>query len=194
MFERHSTTRLRLSKDARDQFGALLVVMRNEYIAGMSAADGWDGEKDIESVSGAGVNYAKMIECIDRLLTRICQSWDQQKMGVGYNILSRALTNAGGRQLATHHIEEATAHYGITRLAGSRDRIKDAGNDKLPSQERDSAGRSFPGESGGIGDNVKHVDARPGRHRTNTEDSGGTGIGGSTVRTDATGPDSRDDE
>lgn len=171
MFERMSTTRLRLTKDARDQLASLLIVIRNECIAGASLARDETVILGEECIVGSAVNYGKQVEAIDRIITRLTQSFDVTKLSNGYNIFARAITNANGERLASRHIEEATNYYGSIRPDTGGDRIESKGDDKLSGEAGTGIDGPINSDRSGGESHPYYVDARPGRQDADTSDN-----------------------
>ena len=130
MFERISTTKLKLCKDARDQLGSLLVVIRNELLAGAIAGERQNDESISPVVAGSAENFVKQVEAIDRILCRLDQTFDTQKMALGYQILARATERSQTGRISSRLLNEATDFYGTQRSISDRYRIEDARYDK----------------------------------------------------------------
>ena len=133
MFERITATKWRLTKEAREQYGALLVYMRNEWIVAASGSEEAHPNSCSETAGSTARNYRKMIECIDRLLVRLDGSFDAHRMAHAYGILSLALTMSPTGRLSRQALDNAGIHYGPLAIGGSGGRVNDAGNDQLAS-------------------------------------------------------------
>lgn len=134
MFERITATKWRLTKEAREQYGALLVYMRNEWIVAASGSEDAHPNSCSETAGSTARNYRKMIECIDRLLVRLDGSFDAHRMAHAYGILSMALTLSPTGRLSRQALDKAEVSYGSLGLDSRRGRIDNAGDDQLASQ------------------------------------------------------------
>jgi hypothetical protein len=131
MFERITATKWKLTKDSREQYGALLVYMRNEWIVAASGSEEAHPNSCSEVSGSTAKNYRKMVECIDRLLVRLDGSFDAHRMAHAYGILSAALTLSPTGRLSRQALDKAGEHYGTMGLDSSRSGIDNAGNNQL---------------------------------------------------------------
>lgn len=135
MFERITATKWRLTHDGKMQIGALLVYMRNEFRAGVSAVSYDTPNPQSNAIEGSAINYKKMMQCIDRILSRLDGTWDAHKLTLAYGIIARALGNAKDGRLARHIINEAENAYGTLALDSVWGRGDSERNVELPSTE-----------------------------------------------------------
>lgn len=133
MFERITATKWRLTKEAREQYGALLVYMRNEWIVAASGSEDVHPNSCSETAGSTARNYRKMIECIDRLLVRLDGSFDAHRMAHAYGILSMALTLSPTGRLSRQSLDKAEVSYGTLGIDSQWSGGNDAGNDQLAS-------------------------------------------------------------
>ena len=133
MFERITATKWRLTKEAREQYGALLVYMRNEWVVAASGSEEAHPNSCSETAGSTARNYRKMIECIDRLLVRIDGSFDAHRMAHAYGILSLALTTSKTGRLSRELLDNAETAYGTLGIDSRWGGVNNAGYDQLAS-------------------------------------------------------------
>lgn len=192
MFEKITETRMRLSEEHGLVIAAMLVTLRNECLAGIEAGLGMDDEWVSRQVQGSSANYKTQIQALDRVILRIGQSWDVRRLSLAMNIYTHAKQLSSGRKMRTDDLDKASQHYGVGGFNGGRDRIESSRDDSIPSAEGDVVGRPHPSGTGSTGDDPQYVDARPGGHPTNTQDSGGTGQRSQDVSGNPEGTATRD--
>ena len=159
MFERITVTKWRLTKDSREQFGALLIYMRNEWAAAATMGDDVHPNSCSETASSTAKNYRKMVECIDRLLARLDGSFDAHRMAHAYGVLSQALSLSPTGRLSRQAIDKASATYGTMGFDSSGDRSNHAGNYQLPGTWRDDdTGRGDGTEGDGASASTHEAD------------------------------------
>lgn len=127
-FTRMTATKWRLDEDTKRLLGSLLIYMRNEFRAGASAVSYDTPNQQSNAIEGASVNYKKMMQCIDRILSRIDGTWDAHKLTLAYGMLARAIGNSNGEHLSRAIINEAENAYGTLALDSGWDRIDSEGN------------------------------------------------------------------
>jgi hypothetical protein len=176
-FERITTTQWRLDKDTRMVLGALIVYLRNEYIAGATLGPDAESHEKYGSIEGSAINYKKMIECCNRILSRIDGRFDAVKLATCMNIISRATIMSGGDHISKKSIEEATDHYGTLAPYQSRDRIQGEGSDSVVSEAGTFTPVSIDCDGGGGSDHRPDEYDRPGRPTIDAPDSQGTAAG-----------------
>lgn len=136
MFERITATKWKLTDEGKQQIGSLLVYMRNEFRAGVSAVSYDVPNPQSNAIEGSAVNYKKMMQCIDRILSRLDGTWDAHKLANCYGMIARAFDNAKDGRLAKHIINEAENMYGALAPNSVWNRIDGEGDDKLPGKAR----------------------------------------------------------
>ena len=131
MFERITATKWRLTDDARRQYGALLIYMRNEWTVAASGSEDVHPNSCSETAGSTAKNYRKMIECLDRLLVRLDGSWDAHRLTHAYGILAHALSLSPTGRLSRQALDKAGEHYVTVDADSGRCRIDSSGNDQL---------------------------------------------------------------
>lgn len=175
MFTRMTATKWKLDDEGRAFVGSLLIYMRNEFRAGVSAAEHHPEDIQSEAVWGAAANYKRMMECIDRMLARLDGTWDAHKLMSAYDILQRAVNSVDGGRLHRQIINQCETHYGALGHDSCWSRSNDARNTGLLGTSREVAALPFnPDGSAGSGSSPDEHNG-PGRPGACTDDSSGTG-------------------
>jgi hypothetical protein len=156
MFIRMTANRLRLDDDAKHLVGALLVYMRNEFRVGVSAAEYHPPDVKCEGVWGAAGNYKKMMQCIDRILSRIDGTWDAQKLASAYAMIQRAIATADKGHIARYITNEVENFYGSLALESCWNRIAGEGDTDVPDGTRKAIDGSGDGRFSDDADNGTH--------------------------------------
>jgi hypothetical protein len=139
MFIRKTATKWWLDKDAKMLLGSILVYMRNEFRAGESAVSFDHPNQQSSAIEGASVNYRKMQQCVDRILSRLDGTWDAHKLNLAMSILSRAMDSADERHLGRRIINASENAHDVlaidslwNRSARERDCVMDRETGEFP--------------------------------------------------------------
>lgn len=132
MYERISATKWRLTDDARRQIGALLLYMRQEWCGATTAWMHVTDESDREAIEGAAVTYRTMVQCVDRILSRLDGRVDGHRIASCLQMMDTVLALTDGGHISRRNINSAEAIHGTIRPDSSRHR----GDDARPSDVR----------------------------------------------------------
>lgn len=91
MFEKVTATRWRLTKESKLAMGSLLILIRNEWQTTCESIEATEEMRLSAAVTGSVVNYRKMIECLDRVLTRLEGTFDAGKLGIIAGMLEHVM-------------------------------------------------------------------------------------------------------
>lgn len=148
MWERITTTRWRLSKDSQNELASVLIAIRQECEAAMTAR-GYAAPPGKETVvEGSADNYKQQVQAIDRVLSRINGAFDVQRLNSAMQILSHALSIEPSRMLSTRSIDAGVRKYGVVALDFGGSGEPNAGSSELAGETGEESASTLDTDGG----------------------------------------------